>query len=630
MKKILVFIVLISQFSIAQNINYDAEDYFYLKKSAHLKISLDKDILSIENNIFEQAKYNSSKKLFYANEYIPFDSFTEIVNIEAFTKNPITNEIIEVDHFETKDQIRGSVFYSDNQSINFVFPAVSKNAETTLKYKENITEPHFSSTFSFGSGVPIKEATYSVEVPKNVEIGYRTFNFENFDISFEKIETRKLTTYTWKANNINSFQNTQNSLSIFSYLPHVVVYIKNYKIRNKIKPVYNNLDDLYSWNASLNKQIDRSNLTEAHQITTDITKGLISDDEKTKAIFNWVQRNINYVAFEYGYGGLIARSASRVCKNRYGDCKDMSNLLYEMLVYVGIDAHHTWIGSRAKPYSHYEIPTGKVYDHMITSVFINNEIIFLDATDNYVPYGMPSSFIQGKEGMIALTNNTYKIVKVPEQAKEKNTTQIKTTISLVGDKLKASGKRTMIGYEMVNFIYDLKFNKDDKTDEQFLNTKYEIGNNKTTYSNINLGSLSSKNNSYSISYDFEINNYVNHIGSKVFLNLNLEKPLSKDLISIENQLYGKKIDHKYIRSYNTTFIIPKGYKLKSIPENISSEQVDYGFSFEYQKRNGKLTVNKKVYINTLAMQNEEFEAYNEFIKDLTRAYKKSIVLEKIN
>ncbi len=630
MKKILLFFILISQLSIAQIIDYSTEDYYFIRRTKHIKISMDKDKVSIENKVLEKAKFNTSNKLFYANESIYTDSFTEINNIEAFTIIPTTNQKMKVEHFETKDQIGGSVFYSDSQTINFVFPAVTKGAETILTYNEHIKEPHFSSTFTFGTGVPIKESIYTVEVDKNIELGFTTFNFDNFDITFEKTETKKSIIYTWKASNVDAFETSSNSLSILKYLPHVITYIKNYKIKRKVIPIYNNLDDLYNWNASLNKQIDRSELEGVHKIAIEVTKNLNTDADKTKAIFNWVQKNINYVAFEYGYGGLIPRGAASIYNNRYGDCKDMANLLYEMLIYVGVDAHHTWIGSRSKPYSHYEIPTGKVYDHMITTVIIDDNFIFLDATDNFVPYGMPSAFIQGKEGMIALSATKYKIVKVPEQAKEKNTTLIETTIRLEDNRIKATGKRTMKGYELVDFVYDVKFSKDDKTDEQYLSTKLAIGNNKTSYTNIDLGNYDPTVNKFTISYDVTINNYAKHVGSKIFLNLNLEKPLSKDIVKLENQTYGKKIDHKYIRYYKTTFIIPDGYILKSYPKNISNQLEKYGYSFKFTKKENKLIVHKQLYLNTLALENNELEDYNIFIKSLIKAYKKSIVLEKIN
>ncbi|MFT6755476.1 MAG: hypothetical protein ACJAV9_000961 [Urechidicola sp.] len=630
MKKILFLLVFINQITLAQQgIDFASEDFYFLNRSQHLKISMSNETFNIVNSVSEEAKYNTGNKLFFANEFIHFDSFTEIKDIEAFTQIPSNNSKIKVEHFETKDEFGGGVFFSDQQTINFVFPAVSKDAITTLKYKENIKDPHFLGSFRFGTYVPTKEAFYTVEVPSNVELGYKTFNLENIDISFEKKENKETTVYTWKANNIGDFRKQENSLSVLKYIPHIIVYIKNYEIENVKKPVLNDVKDLYTWYTSLINQIDKSDHTEIFSIATDLVKNLNSDKEKAKAIFNWVQSNITYVAFEDGLGGFVPRDASSVCSKRYGDCKDMANLLYEMLNHVGIEAYHTWIGTRDRPYSYYEVPTPIVDNHMITAAIIDGETIFLDATDSYVPYGMPSAFTQSKEALIGISPDDFKIIKVPVQPKEKNISLVKTTITLDDNVIHASEKRTLTGYEMVDFVRDAKYKKDEKSDEEYLNTKFKIGNNKTTYKNIVFGELSTLNDEYSITYDLEINNYAKKIGSKVFLNLNLEKPLSTDLLLVENQRFGKKVNHQFIKKYETTFIIPVGYKISSVPKNISNKLENYGFSFEFTQKGNSLQAHKEIYINTLAIENEQYDDYNLFIKSLIKAYKKSIILEKI-
>lgn len=629
MRKLLLALFLIGQISWAQNpIDFEKEDYFYLKRSHHLMITIEDDALKMENNVFEKAKYNSGNNLFYANEFIHFDSFTKIDELKAFTENKTTNAKIEVDHFETKDQFGGSVFFSDQQSINFVFPAVGKNAETTLSYKEIIKDPHFLGTFRFGTFVPTKEATYTIEVPKEVELGYKTFNLDSVDIQFTKKETRKTTIYTWTAKNIDQFRKENGSLSVLNYLPHIIVHIKNYTIKRTTTTVLDGLPDLYKWYSSLAAQIKNGDLTNVYATVETIAKNFTTDAEKAKAIFNWVQKNITYVAFEDGLGGFIPRGGESVFNKKYGDCKDMANLLYLMLNHIGIEAYHTWIGTRDRPYSYNEVPTPIVDNHMISAAIINGETIFLDATDSYVPYGMPSSFIQGKEALIGINKDKYKVKEVPIQDKEKNTTTVETTITLENNIVKASSKRTMTGYDMVDFIVAVKQNKNDKTQEEFLNNKFLIGNNKATYSNINLVDPNSLNNSYTTSYDIEIENYVRAIGSKLIVNLNLEKPWSNGVIDLETQKFGKEIEHKFLRNYITVFDIPEGYKLKTVPKNVSNQLEHYGYSFTYSLEGNQLKVNQEIYINTIALKNNDFEAYNTFIKSLLKVYKKSILLEK--
>ncbi|OIQ37701.1 MAG: hypothetical protein BM563_07790 [Bacteroidetes bacterium MedPE-SWsnd-G1] len=628
MQKLLLFLLFLGPICWSQDvIDFENEDYYFIKRSHHLKINIENDELKIANEVYEKAKYNSSNALMFASEFIHFDGFTTIDNLEAFTENPVTKSKIEVDHFETKDQFGGSVFFSDQQSINFIFPAVGKGAETTMSYTENIKDPHFLGAFRFGTYVPTKEATYTIEVPKGVEIGFKSFNLDAISIEFEKKELKKSTVYTWSAKNIGQFRKESGSLSVLNYLPHIIPYIKSYKIKRKTTKVLGGLPDLYSWYASLVEQVENGDLTDVYAIANSITENLNSDAEKAEAIFNWVQQNITYVAFEDGLGGFIPRGGENVYEKKYGDCKDMANLLYLMLNHVGIEAYHTWIGTRDRPYSYNEVPTPIVDNHMITIALINGEIIFLDATDSYVPYGMPSSFTQGKEALVGKSKDNYTIVVVPIQEKEKSTTKVETSIQIENGVVQASSKRSLTGYDLIDFIVDVKRNKDDKSPSEFLSSKFIIGNNKATYSNIDLKDTA-VNNSYTTSYDVEIENYVRSIGSKLIINPNLEKPLSNDKIDLETQKFGKEFKHKLKRKYITTITIPEGYELKSIPKNNANEQEKYGYSFQYSFEGNKLKVTQQIYINTIALQNEEFEEYNTFIKNLLKVYKKSILLEK--
>ena len=77
MKKILFLLVFINQIALAQQgIDFASEDFYYLNRSQYLKVSMNNDTFNIINSVSEEAKYNTGNKLFFANEFIHFDSFT--------------------------------------------------------------------------------------------------------------------------------------------------------------------------------------------------------------------------------------------------------------------------------------------------------------------------------------------------------------------------------------------------------------------------------------------------------------------------------------------------------------------------------------------------------------------------
>ena len=623
MKKIVALLFLVCSAAFAQ------DDYIFLKRAENVTIEYNKHQFNIKKDVSQVGKYLTSNKLYFSNEFIPFDSFTKIDNIEAYTLLPDSTKKT-VDHIETKHEFDNGIFFSDQQLKNFVFPGVTKDATTHLSYTETVSVPQFLGVFQFGSFVPTQEAAITVNVPKNVELGFTGFNLEPFGVSFSKTETNNGVTYNWKANNVRAFRGSENSLPVNRYLPHLILYIKNYTEGGKKHNILNDASDLYKWYHSLVQQISKEELKSVKSTAEKLASGQPDTNSKAKAIFNWVQDNITYVAFEDGLGGFIPRNAETVVTKRYGDCKDMANVLYEMLNHVGIKAHHAWIGTRDRPYSYKDVPTPVADNHMITAAIIDNDTIFLDATDSYVPFGMPSAFTQGKEAMIGIDANNFVIKKVPVQPKELSKASVKTTASLNGTDLLASENRIMEGYEKVEFIYGYTYKKETKTNEEYLNTTLKLGNNKTAYSNIALGDLEDRTNPFKLGFDYEINNYAKLVGNKIFVNLNLDPLLTESEINIEKQEFGKKIEHAFVKEYETIFTLPDGYKAVSVPEASVFEDVLYGFNIQYKLiDNQTLALHKTVYVNTLEVEKEGFEAWNNFIKSLIKANKKNIILEKI-
>jgi hypothetical protein len=607
--------------------DFSSEDFIYLKRHENIKIELSDHKFDIAKQVSEQAEYLTSKKLYFANEVMPFDSFTTIENIDAYTYLPKTNKKVNVDYIETKREFDNGIFYSDQEAKYFTFPAVTEGAITNLNYTEIIKDPHFLGMFRFGSYVPTKSVQLSIEFPKNVTLGYIDFNTKNIGLDFKKEELTTSNKYTWTVDNLKGFTGEENSESSLYYVPHIIVYIKSYEENGKIHNVLNDTKDLYKWYTSLVKQIDTEELDTVYNIADNLTKNLTSQREKAKAIFNWVQENINYVAFEDGLGGFIPRSAASVCSKRYGDCKDMANLLYEMLNHVGITSYRTWIGTRDRHYSYLEVPTPMVDNHMINTAVIDNDTIFLDATDSYVPFGMPSAFTQTKEALLGIDDNTFKIIKVPEQKPEQSVSTVISKMTLEDETLKVSEQRQMIGYDKVDFITDYLYKKGDKSDEEFLNTTLALGNNKTNYTKISKENFDNKSTALILNYDLNIENYTKTISGKSYINMNIDRTLSKSNIDIKDRKYSKKIDHKFKKEFTTTFTLPDGFKLSYVPETSSFDHPDYGYSISYSTEGNQIIQHKSIYINTLSIQNEEFESWNDFIKSLIKAYKKSIIIE---
>jgi transglutaminase-like putative cysteine protease len=107
-----------------------------------------------------------------------------------------------------------------------------------------------------------------------------------------------------------------------------------------------------------------------------ITEGISSRREQSRAIFDWVASNIRYVSISLGTGGMVPHPAESILHNRYGDCKDHATLMRALLAAKGIRSEYALINS-APIYKDYGIPFVS-YDHII--LYLPEFDLYVDPT----------------------------------------------------------------------------------------------------------------------------------------------------------------------------------------------------------------------------------------------------------
>ena len=315
-----------------------------------------------------------------------------------------------------------------------------------------------------------------------------------------------------------------------------------------------------------------------------------------------MQDNIKYVAFEAGMGGFIPREAALVCERKYGDCKDMTSVLYQMLNSIGIPAYYTWIGTRKIPYSYSEVPTPLIDNHMICSYFDGEDYIFLDATTKGIPYGIPTSFIQGKEALIGISEEEYKVVKVPVLENTECTT-IDTVYAEIENNI-ITGIAT-VSYSGYSDVYLSAYinNMSETEKKEFYKNAFKKGNNKCQSTVTKINGNKDRTANLVIDYKFTLPDYIKENGDELYLNPFLKKYLTDEKINIETNKINKRNDNKEVNRNVIFFKIPEGYTVDYIPENVSYTHNKFSFDviLNYRKEKGDIEVQTYFNYNSLIL-----------------------------
>lgn len=109
-----------------------------------------------------------------------------------------------------------------------------------------------------------------------------------------------------------------------------------------------------------------------------------TDHEKVLALYNYVT-GLRYVAVPLGVNSFRPHAAANVLQNQYGDCKDKANLLNTFLRSLKMDAHLVLVPRFSQ--AHDDIP-GLAFNHAISRVILDGQIIWVDTTDDVCRFGM--------------------------------------------------------------------------------------------------------------------------------------------------------------------------------------------------------------------------------------------------
>lgn len=596
-----------------------------------INIDLKGDEIIITQETTEEDIYLDESAIYNSKQSLNFSSFFEMEKVEAssFVYENNNYKEIKVTDFRQKDELNNS-FHDDIKSVNFVYPNLQSGAKSKVKYKEKIKNPRFLNSFFFGSSFPLINSKVTIAAHKDISLEFKKFNTEGLDINFSQNEKGGKVIYTWEAKNIEALEAEERMPNFKVIAPHIIPVITNYKTKSAHVNLSTEVSDLYAWYYSLVKDINKAETnSELKGVVHELVKDKTTDLEKVRSIYYWVQKNIKYIAFEYALGGFIPREANDIYKKKYGDCKDNSSILNEMLKIAGLNGHLTWIGTRSIPYKYHEVPTPLVDNHMILSYIEGENIYFLDATGRYVPLELPTSFIQGKEALVSMGEKDYKIVEVPVALPERSTFIDTIKLKLNDQILTGKGKAEVSGFLKIDYFNELESkNTHDKLIE-FYSQNLRKGNNKFLIDSLTETNKFEYDKNFVVDYSFQISDYVLKSGEEVYVNLNLNREASY-LKTKKDRKNDVEYDYKKLVRFVTVFEIPDHLKIKYLPEKLDVSNEFFSSSIEYTLHDNLIVYEHKLRLDFLTLNLNEQEKLNDLIKKIEKAYKEVIVLETKN
>ncbi|HLK57680.1 MAG TPA: DUF3857 and transglutaminase domain-containing protein [Chthonomonadaceae bacterium] len=378
------------------------------------------------------ARYRLTYKLFNSRERdrlgevnLAYNASYQSVHVVSARTIKKDGTVINVDPNDIRTTSPFSDFqlYDDTESVSFSMPALEDECLIDYTWEET-TRPlvmpgQFTNYWGFSGVEPVGISRLVMHVPADKPLKYKIYNDDALKPTLTTSLDGKTKTYTWERSHLNPVEvepAMPSSPEVFSWL--------------EVSSL-NSWQDIAKWFWDL-QQPQAKPSDAIRKTVAQLTAGKKTDEEKARAIYNWVADRTRYVALLFGISAYKPHLASDVHDKLYGDCKDKANLLITMLGLAGIKAYPVLLNREDHQKVDQGLPRLEAFDHCIAFAEIGGKEVWLDATQELCAYGDIPYDERGSCALV-IRDGKGEFKTIPTFSPDQNSTDVSTHVALQPD-----------------------------------------------------------------------------------------------------------------------------------------------------------------------------------------------------
>lgn len=482
------------------------------------------------------------------------------------------NQGKELKHFKKKDMSdyanEGDAMVSDERMKSSRFSY--NNYPYTVDFEE---EDDLAGTFYIPNWEPPRSNKISVQLSRYIltaPVGYK-FRYKMFNTDIKPIITTKKdkVTYTWEIRNLPTIPNEPYSVSSFYYDPFMLVGPTSFEMEGYSGDMseWKDYGRFYSLLEKGRDILPGDVRNEVHKLTDQVNDPY----KKIEILYEYLQKNTHYVLIFFGIGGLQPYDAMYVAKNKYGDCKALSNFMVALLKEAGIKGNAVIIkGDEDEDEGEFitDFPKHQ-FNHVICAVPIGKDTVWLECTSQYTPAGYLGGFTANRYGLF-IDENGGTLVHTPAYLLRDNTStrKISATMDVEGNLVvKSETDYRALSHDLIQALIH-EYSRDQQLD--YLKKVFSL----PTYTVKSFDYKEDHSNRIPLiheSLEISVSNYATTTGKRIFIKPNV---LRSSVAKIPNDK-ERKLDFQFKTEFkeqdSVEILIPAGYSTESQPKDILLE-----------------------------------------------------------
>jgi Domain of Unknown Function with PDB structure (DUF3857)/Transglutaminase-like superfamily len=551
-----------------------------------------------------------------------YDKNSKIKNVKARYYDANGKLVRKVEKEEIRD-IAGSgggTLYTDSR-VKYVENEYGVLPYTfEIEYEEQYSAIQSYPPWSFQQyGVSVQLSDFTVIMPKDMGLNHRLVN-ANFKPTIDnKGDTR---IFHWVTTALAAIKREPFMPSRRDLLPYLELSPERFGI-DKTEGSMKDWASFGKFMVELNRDRDKVSPEMAVKVA-DMTAKCKTNLEKVDTLYHYMQQNMRYVSVQLGIGGWQTFDAQYVEKNKYGDCKALSNFMKSMLKTVGIEGQLVVVSAGEDdffdPDPAFCLPR---FNHMI--LHIPSENMWLECTSDGNPTGYLGTFTQGR-GVLVLTENGSKIIKTPSLDPSTNGQTSKATIQLAAD-----GSATLKNASVLrgSFQDNMRMILKGSSKEEF-RKRFQESHKLPTFKIDALETSIERNKpEVNINYTFSFEKYGSKAGTRLFVPVNLHNAFDDTPAPTEKRIHPIEAGGTgYTETVETTLNLPEGYDVETIPTPKTELNSIYGsYLSTIEKLEKSVIFKRTMTIKPVAQPADKFNEFRDFYKKMQQADAAKVVLK---
>ncbi len=522
-----------------------------------------------------------------------------------------------------------------NEKINnywnlkkFAIPNVKEGTIIEYRYKINSQYKFNLRDWSFQWKIPVVYSEYEVRMIPFYEYSWLLQGAKKFDSHTSYVDrglSRQFGHITFQdmvhkyiMKDLPAFDNEEYITSINDYIIKL-----DFQLSKVIQLNGMELEIMTTWAKMNNELLKHKDFGKYINQSTKLAPKLFNaeslnlknDTERFNFILEYVKRNYNW---DKNNGKYASKTPKKLVDDKYGNCADINLFTIGLLNAIGIQAKPVLISTRDNGKIKYDYPYTHFFNYVIILANVDGDQVLTDATEILsLNNRIPTRCINDK-GIVIQKNKNVEWIDLecmfPSEIKtdfqiEFDNTLVKSAVSKVATEYDASYFR----YNYTDNIQTIK-RRLETTEYMLVDTTIMVQN------------QLNKEEPYILTYHFT--SRPENVNDKIYLSPFFNEIISDNPLKQKERTYPIDMTYPSQRVFNSTIIIPEGYKVDYLPSERKINNELFQLTYIVKSSDHQVVVSFSYYFKKSVYSAADYSKIKSYFNEIVKKGNEKIVFKQ--